>query len=307
VYEDGLSGSVPMPPRVGAVVVFYRPDAACVARANRLAANLHCVVVDNSETVADAVALGLDPAIEYLPNGENLGIALALNQGVERLIEQGFTMAMLFDQDSEPTSKLLGELPAAVAAADTTQRPVALGGPAYEDARLRGVAPFVRFGWGRFRRIAPMGEVPIDVDFLITSGSCVNLRYWREIGPMDAALFIDFVDLEWCVRAKRAGYRVIGVPWLRLSHELGGEPVRVLGRNYPMHGPIRHYYQFRNIVALAMRGSMPLSWKTAELVKLPVRIAIYCLFPDRRREHVRMAWQGFVDGLRGRLGAYRPR
>ncbi|MBN3723529.1 glycosyltransferase family 2 protein [Burkholderia sp. Ac-20379] len=302
-----MNGDLPARTRVGAVVIFYNPDADCVARANRLSTIMHCVVVDNTAGPTSASALGLDPAIRYLPNGENVGIALALNQGVEALIADGYAMAMLFDQDSEPLPELLNELPAAVAAADASGAPVALGGPAYEDARLRGVAPFVRFGWGRFLRVPPVGNAPIDVDFLITSGSCVNLRYWREIGPMEAALFIDFVDLEWCVRAKRAGYRVIGIPWLRLRHQLGGEPVRVLGRNYPMHAPIRHYYQFRNVVALAKRRSMPLTWKTAELVKLPPRIFIYCLFPERRREHVRLAWQGLVDGVLGRLGAYRAR
>ncbi|ACR27922.1 glycosyltransferase family 2 protein [Burkholderia glumae] len=308
MHDGGrLSAVPPAAAGVGAVVVFYHPDADCVARANRLAAALHCVVVDNTPGPTSAVALGLDPAIDYLPNAENVGIAIALNQGVEVLIAKGFAMALLFDQDSKPAPELLTGLPAAITAAEAAGRPVAVAGPAYEDIRLRGVAPFVRFGWGRFRRVAPTGDRPIDVDFLITSGSCINLRHWHAIGPMDAALFIDFVDLEWCVRAKRAGFRVIGVPWLRLSHQLGGEPVRVFGRNYPMHGPIRHYYQFRNVVALAARASMPLSWKSAELVKLPVRIVIYCLLPERRREHLRMACRGAIDGLLGRLGPYRPR
>jgi len=92
-----------------------------------------------------------------------------------------------------------------------------------------------------------------------------------------------------------------------MSHELGGEPVRVLGRSYPMHGPLRHYYQFRNVVALMKRASMPMTWKSTELVKLPVRIVIYCFFPERRKEHLVMVWRGIRDGLRGRLGAYRGR
>ncbi|WP_174944422.1 glycosyltransferase family 2 protein [Burkholderia lata] len=291
-------------PNTGAVVVFFHPDAACVARANRLAESMHCVVVDNTPAVLDRRAIGLSDSIEYIGNGWNAGIATAFNQGVAALIQAGCNVALLFDQDSEPPQSLLTELPELIARARASGSRVALIGPAYEDRRLRGVAPFVRFGWGRLQRIPPVGDAPIEVDFLISSGSCINLECWDEIGAMDESLFIDFVDLEWCIRAKQRGYQVWGIPWLRMSHELGGEPVRVLGRRYPMHGPIRHYYQFRNAIALMKRASMPLKWKSTELVKLPFRVVIYCLFPSRRGEHLAMVWRGIRDGLRGRLGPY---
>jgi rhamnosyltransferase len=294
--------STPLTSRTGAVVVFYNPDAACIERANRLAARIHCVVVDNTPDVRPASELGLAGAIEYLPNGENAGIATAINQGVEALIRGGFDMAIIFDQDSEPPASLFTELPKVIDAANASGERVALAGPAYEDVRLRGLAPFVRFKWGTLERIVPQGDQPIEVDFLISSGSCINLRWWSSIGPMDDALFIDFVDLEWCVRAKQKGYRVLGVPWVHMSHELGGEPVRVLGRAYPMHSPLRHYYLFRNAVVLIGRSYVPWTWKSSELVKFPVRLVIYSLMPSQRMAHLKMALLGMWDGIRGRLG-----
>jgi rhamnosyltransferase len=294
--------STPLISRTGAVVVFYNPDAACIERANRLAARMHCVVVDNTPDVRPASELGLAGAIEYLANGENAGIATAINQGVEALIRGGFDMAIIFDQDSEPPASLFTELPKVIDAANASGERVALAGPAYEDARLRGLAPFVRFKWGTLERIVPQGDQPIEVDFLISSGSCINLRWWSSIGPMDDALFIDFVDLEWCVRAKQKGYRVLGVPWVHMSHELGGEPVRVLGRAYPMHSPLRHYYLFRNAVVLIGRSYVPWTWKSSELVKFPVRLVIYSLMPSQRMAHLKMALLGMWDGIRGRLG-----
>jgi rhamnosyltransferase len=294
--------STPLTSRTGAVVVFYNPDAACIARANRLAVRMHCVVVDNTPAVRPASELGLAGTIEYLPNGENAGIATAINQGVAALIRGGFELAIIFDQDSEPPASLFTELPKVIDAANASGERVALAGPAYEDARLRGLAPFVRFKWGTLERIVPQGDQPIEVDFLISSGSCINLRWWSSIGPMDDALFIDFVDLEWCVRAKQKGFRVLGVPWVHMSHELGGEPVRVLGRAYPMHSPLRHYYLFRNAVVLIGRSYVPWTWKSSELVKFPVRLVIYSLMPSERMAHLRMALLGMWDGLRGRLG-----
>jgi rhamnosyltransferase len=119
---------------------------------------------------------------------------------------------------------------------------------------------------------------------------------------MDDELFIDFVDLEWCARARHKGFRVLGVPWLTLTHELGEQPVRVLGRTYPMHSALRHYYLFRNTVALMLRGYMPCSWKSTEFVKMPGRLLIYALLPPHGGSHLKMAFKGMWDALRGRMG-----
>ncbi|WP_434718238.1 glycosyltransferase family 2 protein [Paraburkholderia sp. A1BS-2L] len=286
----------------GTVVVFYRPDAGCVARANRLASLGPCVVVDNTEQVYDPAALGLDPRVYYLPNGANLGIATAINQGVEALIACGCTSAILFDQDSEASDELLRTLPLTLKSELERGTKVALIGPAYEDGRLGGIAPFVRFGMWRLKRVAPVGTCPVEVDFLITSGSCINLAAWSAIGPMDDALFIDFVDLEWCIRARWKGYKVLGVPWIVMRHTLGDEPVRLFGRPYPMHSPVRHYYLFRNAVTLVRRSYVPWTWKSTELIKLPVRLLVYACLPQERTAHLRMALRGLYDGLRGRLG-----
>ncbi|MBN3763249.1 glycosyltransferase family 2 protein [Burkholderia sp. Ac-20365] len=286
----------------GIVVVFFRPDAACVRRANRYADAGLCVVVDNTEQLQSAEQLGLDTRILYVANAANLGIATAINQGVELLLKAGCTSALIFDQDSEPSRQLLEALPPLLDEEKRRRGRVAVIGPAYEDARLGGVAPFVRFGYLRLRRVAPVGTRPIEIDFLITSGSCINLAAWQEIGPMDDGLFIDFVDLEWCVRARARGYAVLGAPALRLVHELGGEPVRVLGRQYPSHSPLRHYYLFRNAVALIKRGYVPWTWKSTEIVKFPFRLAIYGLFLQPRLSHLKMALVGIWHGLRGRMG-----
>ncbi|EKS73280.1 rhamnosyltransferase [Burkholderia sp. SJ98] len=290
--------------RLGAVVVFYRPDASCIERANRLARWCRCIVVDNTPSGEEdeRTAALLDASIVYLPNRANLGIATALNQGVERLIGDGFELAMLFDQDSESTLELMSGLASVMRACIARRERVALVGPAYEDTRLRGLAPFVRFGYFKLKRVMPAGDVPLDVDFLISSGSCVNLACWRDVGAMEDALFIDFVDTEWCIRAKSRGFRVLGVPWISMAHELGEEPVRAFGRNYPMHSPVRHYYLFRNAVTLLKRGYVPCTWKSTELVKLPVRLVIYACFVPHGGTHVRMSLRGLWHGLIGRLG-----
>ncbi|MGI4857974.1 MAG: glycosyltransferase family 2 protein [Janthinobacterium lividum] len=293
------------PGRVGATIVFYLPDAGCVARANRLAAfGLTVVVVDNTPDDEMPIRLetALDPSITVVANRSNLGIGRALNQGIDALRAAGCDWALLFDQDSQPSETLLAELPQAAAALTAHDPTIALLGPAYQDPRLGAPAPFIRFRAFKAKRIPSTGSLPVDVDFLITSGSCLNLLCWPSVGPMDESLFIDSVDLEWCMRARAKGWRLLGIPWLTMQHSLGGEPINVLGLSYPSHSPLRHYYMCRNATALCLRRYVPWTWKSLELVKMPLRLALYGCFFRPRSAHLGMALKGILHGLTGQAG-----
>jgi rhamnosyltransferase len=291
----------------GAVVVFYRPDEACFARVNRLASMMPVVVIDNTPHEASPEVIPridvLDPRIDYHAFGKNLGIAAAQNEGVNALIARGLTYAVLFDQDSDVSKELLEGLVFSLDEMRSQGRQVAVVGPAYDDPRLGGVTPFVRFGAFGLTRVPVAGETPVEVDFLISSGSCIALADWHAVGPMDASLFIDFVDVEWCVRAKRSGYAILGLPWLTMRHSLGDAPTVVAGRTFAMHSAFRHYFLFRNAIALILyRSYMPMGWKLSELVKLPVRAVIYLCFSGQPLDQFRMIARGIGHGLANKLG-----
>nr|WP_284509345.1 glycosyltransferase family 2 protein [Caballeronia sp. GAFFF2] len=300
--EENNSGRL-RDPTAGAVVIFYRPDPACFTRANRLASLIPLVVVDNTPGANPAQRGQLDARIEYVASGKNEGIAAALNRGVEMLRAQGCEQAFLFDQDSEASATLIDGLLNTIRSLVHRGQKVAIAGPAYHDSRLGTITPFVRFGKWRMSRVPITGQEPLEIDFLISSGSCLNLSAWQEVGSMDAGLFIDFVDVEWCVRARRAGYSVLGLPWLVMEHSLGDEPATFLGRRFAMHSAFRHYFIFRNALALILyRSYMPLSWKLSELVKFPVRLVVYTLLSGEPRKQFSMICRGISDGLRNRLG-----
>ncbi|CAM3247469.1 Rhamnosyltransferase [Burkholderia ubonensis] len=266
-----------------------------------------CVVVDNTPAGESIARVSmLNSRVLQVRNFANLGIATAQNQGVAELLAQGIEFAFLFDQDSDAPATLLQGLMEYAACLSAKSENVALIGPAYFDARFGAVTPFVQFLPFRLRRIPPYGTSPVEVDFLISSGSCLNLKFWRDIGPMEDDLFIDFVDVEWCLRAKRKGFRIVGLPWLVLTHSLGEQPVRLLNRPYPLHSPIRRYYQVRNLLVLLSRGDVSWIWKSREVLRLPVRVVIYVCKGGRSiRANASMVWRGIRDGFAGRLGPFR--
>ncbi|KPC50098.1 glycosyltransferase family 2 protein [Amantichitinum ursilacus] len=288
---------------IGAVVVTYHPDEAALSGIEKWQELFGAVaVVDNSaqcpaalQTLSNRYA-----HVDLIANGRNLGVAAALNQGVARLLAQGCDYLFLFDQDSEPEAAMVNGVVAQLQALDG--EPVAQIGPAYFDRRLQQRAPFIQLVGGRIVRHPAQGEALIEADYLITSGTCIPSRAWQQIGPMDERLFIDFVDIEWGLRARAQGWRSYGWPAVTMQHSLGDEPVKVFGRSYPLHSPLRHYYYFRNCIALMKRAYIPREWKWIELYKLPLRFVVYAIFTRQRRRHAYMMLRGLWDGLRGKTG-----
>lgn len=289
--------------RAGAVVVTYFPEPDAIARLERLADLLpHLVVVDNTPGGADLLKpLASWTGIVLMPLLENAGIACALNVGIRRLIERNCDYFFLFDQDSDVPNDLIGGLLACHQKLGGMSK-VAQVGPAYFDRRLQQMAPFIRRNGWHMRRLLPVGVKAIEADYLITSGACLTRAAWEAVGPMDESLFIDFVDIEWGLRAMNRGWKSYGDPQIIMQHTLGEEPVRVLGRKYPMHTPLRHYYFVRNCIALMRRAYVPLAWKVIEFRKLPLRFAVYCVFTEEPMLHFKMMCRGLWHGLIGKSG-----
>ena len=89
-----------------AVIVTYNPDAALPDRLGMIVEQVGSVViVDNgSEPPALDMLRSLPPRenTQLIFNDENIGLASALNQGVERAREVGADWVLLLDHDTEP-------------------------------------------------------------------------------------------------------------------------------------------------------------------------------------------------------------
>lgn len=78
-----------------------------------------------------------------------------------------------------------------------------------------------------------LGPDPDEDDVDWASFACVLLNgdMVREIGPMDEGFFLYFEDAEYCLRAKRAGWRIRRCPEAVAVHFRGGSgPVKSLAR-----------------------------------------------------------------------------
>jgi len=128
---------------------------------------------------------------------------------------------------------------------------VAAAGPLFIDTHTGKLQFFVKKGLLGFKRIYPK-QGKHKVLQLIASGTIINAKYLPDIGLMMEALFIDWVDMEWCWRARKKGYKIIGNADIIISHKLGEKSKNIGFRNVNIRSHIRHYYITRNAFYLAL-------------------------------------------------------
>jgi len=122
---------------------------------------------------------------------------------------------------------------------------------------------------------------------------------------MNEGLFIDYVDVEWCLRAVSRGYELYGSGTASMFQHLGERSLRVWylrWRNETLYSPLRIYYRVRNHITLCRLCYIPLSWKFRASWYVAGVVYSHAIFSDQRMESLAMAFKGFAHGMLGRLG-----
>jgi rhamnosyltransferase len=290
------------------VIVTYYPEVNTL-RALLLAIGSQAdtvLIVDNTPSGRNQLQeCTCDLPVNVLRMGGNCGVAAAHNAGARWAREHGHSHVLLLDQDSMPAPDMLDRLLAAERALKLRGVSVAALAPLFFDPRYGRPAPFiVRRGW----RIVKLtcgknGREYHRIEYAISSGTLIALDVLEAVGEMDAGLFIDYVDIEWGLRAQSKGYASYGICAAHMRHQLGDRTVTLPGVGaVPVRSPLRHYYHFRNAVHLYQRPYVPMYWKLNDAYRLALKYVFYATLTPPRWQHLKMMTLGLWHGLSGRLG-----
>lgn len=235
--------------KICAGIVLYEPDL------ERLLENVNAVsgqveriyLVDNgSSNIAEINgAFAGQDNIGIIENGENYGIAKALNQLCSYAKEDGFEWIVTLDQDSVVYSDMVEKML-----------------PLTDKNRIALIAPFVNDDYEREENPEALPDTE-DITRCNTSGCMTRLSVWEKIGGFDEKMFIDCVDFDYCTRLLKSGYRVVRVNTAAIHHRLGkakevrffipvGKLFKIEKLKKPFytynHSPLRTYYYARNIL-----------------------------------------------------------
>lgn len=92
----------------------------------------------------------------------------------------------------------------------------------------------------------PLPEGPIDIEAISGAFMLVKRTALADVGPLDAGYFLHCEDLDWCMRFRKKGWRIVFVPNVTITHAKGAcsasRPIRVEWHKH--RGMIRFYRKF---------------------------------------------------------------
>jgi len=288
------------PDDITAVIVTYHPDDKFPERLGSLIPQVGgVVVVDNSSTdqaramISDATAR---MGAHLIVNEDNLGVAAALNRGVEYAIGHGSNWVITMDQDT-------------FAYPDMVQTLIS----AYNDCPFKeqvGVVGSSYKEWKTGRVIVPdrveTKRTWVEEKKALTSGSLVSASIFQKTGPFRQDLFIDGIDIEYCLRLRKQGYRVIIATKPGMTHSLGDcEVVSFMGMTGGLwhHPPFRTYYIIRNTLFISKEYFRnDTLWVLDNLLAIGKRMFATFLFENQRLTRFKYLTLGVFHALISRSG-----
>lgn len=295
--------------RVAAVVVIYYPERDILrnllASVDGRVATIF--VVDNTPPTDANKAPGIPTEykdkVVHIALGENTGIATAQNVGIRAAAESDHTHVLLMDDDTVLPPGAIEKLLEAEQMLLRSGEQVSAIAPAFID-RLNGkMSSGVKQGWFREEKIVldPDGNCPVRTDYLQASGSLIRTSVLNRVGLMRDEFFLNFVDIEWCLRANRLGYASFVVPNVVMEHAVGDEVAFLFGKEFRLHSLFNDYYFVRNAAYLLMQASMGYRFRSMLLLMLPKYIVIHGWLTKSRWTSYRVLFRALQEGLLGTM------
>ncbi|MBI4517291.1 MAG: glycosyltransferase family 2 protein [Deltaproteobacteria bacterium] len=296
-------------PKVAIVILNWngRDDVLnCVATLPRLTyPNYVATVVDNASSDGSVAALRERFAQQrVLVMEKNLGFCGGNNRGIQDALAQGAEYVLLLNNDTELHPQLVTEL---VRAAETDPQIAAVGA---KNLRMENRAEV----WGAYGELTygkelvrVVGQDAVDgpafsgmrdADWVIGNGIMMSRKAIEAVGGFDEGFFGYHEDVDWCMRARKQGFRIVFNGDAVIYHK--GFGAAHPGRPIPF--PVLYFLGRNGIFFARKHGTL---WQRARLTVLffadLTRLLIAGVIRRERLKPYLWLLRGFVDGVTGRL------
>lgn len=247
------------------------------------------IIVKNSDEELDTGKFQ-NKNIEQIQLEKNCGIAYAQNRGIECAIELGAEWILLSDQDTVFPEMYVSRFSAKTEAYGKETIYV----PVFSNETKNQLEPV---SLTMSESVCPDGTIPIPLMHAISSGTIFHKGIFEKIGGMDEKLFIDYVDFEWCWRARFQGIQILCFSDIIIRHQLGDSYARFFGRKITLRSDFRYYYMLRNGVYLGKNCTFLLRKERKALLKRTLLFAfgIIAIAPKKLKA-LRLVKKAFCDG-----------
>ena len=264
--------------------------------------NRRVIILDNHSTDGSVEAIQTKfPGTEIIAIQENLGYAGNNNVGIEAALKQGADWVFVLNEDTVMAADCLTHL---IQAGESEPSIGILGPMVYhhdEPGIIQSAGGIITKNWdgnhlGKDEPDTGQFQTAHAVDWISGCGILVRRAVIEQVGMLDARFFYYWEETEWCVRAGKAGWKLMHVPQAKLWH-------KGVQRNYQPR-PSLYYYLTRNHLLLLYKHHAPWSAKAYTWFQIIRILTSWTIKPKWRtkREHRDMMWRGMIDFLRKRYG-----
>ncbi len=285
------------------VIITYNPEIELFTKAvQSMTEQVRKIyIIDNTPTRAKFLEKFQDNSkIEIIYLDDNKGIAYAQNIGIKKSLENRSDYIVLSDQDTIYPKNYIENM---LKIENSNYSKIIAMAPLFKDTvGNKENDGFYRKGLFLYKQFFPKNGLH-EVFQTIASGKILSSKYLNDVGLMDEKLFIDWVDLEWCWRARKKGYKIIGNADVVITHQLGDKSTNLGFREVSLRSPIRHYYITRNAFYLALNDKSLDKLNKITLFFKSFRYIIgFPLLSKPHLKHLKYVLLGFWHGVTGKLG-----
>lgn len=251
---------------ISAIVVNYNAGdllKVCIESLRACPPVREIIVVDNASRDDSLDALQVLPEITVVRNSQNLGFAAACNIGIELAhssyllflnpdcsFEQGTIMTIADYLSKDDKAGMAGGL--LINPDGTEQRGSRRSVPTPWRSFVRAFGLYRLVNrWPRLfddfnLHNKPLPTAPIEIEAL--SGACmlVKRKAVNDVGLWDEGYFLHCEDLDWCMRFRQKGWKILFVPTAKVTHAhgacSGSRPIFVEWHKHK--GMMRFYRKF---------------------------------------------------------------
>ncbi|MCX6726058.1 MAG: glycosyltransferase family 2 protein [Candidatus Shapirobacteria bacterium] len=204
----------------------------CLKSLIKVYPKINVIIVDNASTDNSLQSINsLEfKSLQVIKNKKNLGFAEGVNKGIRFALKQGAEEVLLLNPDTLPERGFLEPLLA---------NPAEVAGPILKFQRSNDwVYDFggkVNFWTGRTSHHEyQISNIKYQISPDYVSGACILIRkkVLEKIGFLDERYFLFFEDVDFCLRAKKAGFKVALESKSIMIHNLSEGKAKLLYQFY---------------------------------------------------------------------------
>jgi GT2 family glycosyltransferase len=293
-------------PRVAALILNTNRREDTLACLGSLVAgtykNLRIILLDNGSTDGTVAAVAERfPTVDILRLKDNRGYAGNNNVGIKAAIDSGADWLFVLNEDTVVDPDCVGCL---VAAGESNARVGIVGPTVYhydEPNIIQSAGGTIGRYWESLHLNKDEPDLshksePRPVDWISGCGIMVRRQVVEDVGAIDERYFYYWEETEWCMRARRAGWRILHVPAAKLWH-------KGVQRDYRPPASVTYYATRNRLLTLAKHHAPLTVWMGAgaQIVRTLMSWAIRPRWKGMGA-HRHAMWRGVVDFVFRRWG-----